>query len=63
VGSTNLVGLWFFALLGGFVNRSDSYSSAAAACTDMHLFGTRMTGLDPKIRSNGVVRVISPEGR
>jgi anaerobic dimethyl sulfoxide reductase subunit A len=46
VHNTNLVGRRFFALLGGFVNRNDSYSSAAAAFTDMHMFGTRMTGLD-----------------
>ncbi|MGE5257894.1 MAG: molybdopterin-containing oxidoreductase family protein, partial [Hyphomicrobiales bacterium] len=46
VHNTNLVGRRFFALFGGFVNRHDSYSSAAAAFTDMHLFGTRMTGLD-----------------
>jgi anaerobic dimethyl sulfoxide reductase subunit A len=46
VHNTNLVGRRFFALLGGFVERNDSYSSAAAAFTDLHLFGTRMTGLD-----------------
>ncbi len=47
VHNTNLVGRRFFAMLGGFVDRFDSYSSAAAAFTDMHLFGTRMTGMDP----------------
>ena len=47
VHNTNLVGRRFFALLGGFVNRNDTYSSAAAAFTDIHLFGTRMSGLDP----------------
>lgn len=47
VHNTNLVGRRFFSMLGGFVNRKDSYSSAAAAFTDMHVFGTRMTGLDP----------------
>jgi anaerobic dimethyl sulfoxide reductase subunit A len=46
VHNTNLVGRRFFAMLGGFVDRMDSYSSAAAAFTDMHLFGTRMTGID-----------------
>ncbi len=34
-------------MLGGFVNRTDSYSSAASAFIDRHLFGTRETGLDP----------------
>ena len=47
VHNTSLVGRRFFALLGGFVNRTDSYSSAASAFTDMHLFGTRLTGTDP----------------
>ena len=47
VRDTSLVGRRFFALLGGFVNRADSYSSAASAFTDMHLFGTRLTGTDP----------------
>jgi anaerobic selenocysteine-containing dehydrogenase len=52
VHNTNLVGRRFFALLGGFVNRNDSYSSAAAAFTDMRMFGTRMTGLDPLTLEN-----------
>ena len=47
VHNTSQVGRRFFALLGGFVNRTDSYSSAASAFTDMHLFGTRLTGTDP----------------
>ncbi len=47
VHNTSLVGRRFFALLGGFVNRTDSYSSAASAFIDRHLFGTRETGLDP----------------
>jgi len=52
VHNTNLVGRRFFALFGGFVDRVDSYSSAAAAFTDMHLFGTRMTGIDPLTLEN-----------
>jgi anaerobic dimethyl sulfoxide reductase subunit A len=47
VHNTSLVGRRFFAMLGGFVNRTDSYSSAASAFIDRHLFGTRETGLDP----------------
>ena len=39
-------------MFGGFVDRIDSYSSAAAAYTDMHLFGTRMTGIDPLTLEN-----------
>jgi anaerobic dimethyl sulfoxide reductase subunit A len=52
VHNTNFVGRRFFAMFGGFVNRIDSYSSAAAAFTDMHLFGTRMTGIDPLTLEN-----------
>jgi molybdopterin guanine dinucleotide-containing S/N-oxide reductase-like protein len=52
VHNTNFVGRRFFAMFGGFVNRTDSYSSAAAAFTDMHLFGTRMTGIDPLTLEN-----------
>lgn len=46
VHNTTRVGRRFFALLGGFVDRLDSYSSAASAYTDLRLFGTRMTGID-----------------
>jgi len=52
VHNTSLVGRRFFAMFGGFVDRIDSYSSAAAAFTDMHLFGTRMTGIDPLTLEN-----------
>jgi anaerobic dimethyl sulfoxide reductase subunit A len=46
VHNTTRVGRRFFALLGGYVDRLDSYSSAASAYTDLRLFGTRMTGVD-----------------
>ena len=36
----------FFALLGGFVRPADTYSSAAAAFAEKHLFGTRDLGFD-----------------
>jgi anaerobic dimethyl sulfoxide reductase subunit A len=52
VHNTSLVGRRFFAMLGGFVNRTDSYSSAASAFIDMHLFGTRLTGTDPLTLEN-----------
>jgi anaerobic dimethyl sulfoxide reductase subunit A len=38
----------FFSLFGGFVDRRDSYSSAAADYTAKHLFGTTHVGVDPE---------------
>jgi anaerobic dimethyl sulfoxide reductase subunit A len=47
VHNTSRLARRFFSGLGGFVDRCDSYSSAAADYTALGLFGTPWVGIDP----------------
>jgi anaerobic dimethyl sulfoxide reductase subunit A len=47
VHNTSRLARRFFSGLGGFVDHSDSYSSAAADYTALRLFGTTSVGIDP----------------
>ena len=47
VHNTSRLARRFFSCFGGFVDRSDSYSSAAADYTAVRLFGTTSVGIDP----------------